>query len=94
MGFGIRFEVAILPVLGETVAIAVVASNLIAFAVYYKNHSNGTERGRNDEDQNSALQCLNHASASGRCLSVAEGAALRKGRHSGQQQDESRQPQP
>jgi hypothetical protein len=38
----------------------VLASDLIAFATHYKNHANGSERGRNDEDQNAVAQSLNH----------------------------------
>src|SRR5947209_7170423 len=82
-----------LPVLGGF-ATVVGASNLIEFAMNNKNHTDRSERGRENQDQNPALQCLDHSSAGRSRLSVTERAALGKSRHSGQQQDQCCQGKP
>src|SRR5207244_2506140 len=81
---------AILPVLAPFARV-VRPFKLIAFAMDNENHANGCECGRNDKDKNPAAQCLNHSSACGSRLSIAERAALGKSRHGRQQQDQSRQ---
>ena len=82
--------VAMLPVLARF-APRVAASNLIALAMQDKNHANGSERRRDDQDQYPAAQCLNHPRPRGSRLSVAKRATLGESRHGGQQQDQYRQ---
>ena len=72
----------------------ILPSDLIAFVMHNENHAHGCESGRNDKDQNAALQRSNHSSASGSRLGITERAALGKSGHSGQQQDQSCQRKP
>ena len=65
--------------------------NLIALVIHNKNHADRSERGRNDQDQDPALQRLNHSRARGSGLGVAERATLGKGRHRREQDDQSHQ---
>ena len=50
----------------------------MAFAIHNENHADRHEGGRDDEDQDPAAKGLNHASAGGRRLGIAEGTALGK----------------
>ena len=61
----------------------ILPSDLISFVMHNKNHANGCKSGRNDKDQNPALQRRNHSSASGSSLGITERAALGKSGHSG-----------
>src|ERR1700674_652869 len=61
----------------------ILPSDLIAFVMHNENHAHGCECGRNDKDQNAALQRCDHASASGSRLGITERAALRKSGRSG-----------
>jgi hypothetical protein len=61
------------------VLIVIFLSELIALAANNKDHANRHESWRNDEDQNSAAQGLNHANARGSGLGIAQGAALGEG---------------
>lgn len=53
-----------------------VFSGLITLAVADEDCPYGHKRGRHDEDEDSAFERLNHATACGRGLRVAEGTAL------------------
>jgi hypothetical protein len=83
--------VAKLPVLVRFVPLFC-ASELTVFATHDKNHSNGSERGRNNQNQNPALQCVNHSSSGRSGLRVTQRAALRKSRNGGSEQDDQSQP--
>ena len=61
-------------------------SNLIAFVMHDKKHANRAERGWDDENQNPALQRLDHLRAGKSSLRVAKRAALREGWQSAQHQ--------
>jgi hypothetical protein len=87
MEFAIRLVVAILPVFYR----GLVSLKPIVLATHNENHANGSQRRRNNKDQNPTLQCLNHSSARGSRLSITEGTILRKSRHGGEQQGQSRQ---
>jgi hypothetical protein len=63
----------------------VYAPKLISLVVHNENHANGHQRGRKYKDQNPATQCLNHLSARGGSLGIAQGAALREGWDGGRQ---------
>ena len=58
----------------------VVLASLIAFAIADEDYADRHQRGGSDQDEDAALQCLNHASAGGRGLGIAERAALGSGR--------------
>ena len=56
---------------------------LIAFAINNENHANRHKRRRDDKNQNPTAQGLNHSSAGGGRLRIAERATLREGREQG-----------
>src|ERR1700716_1132402 len=69
----------------------IVLSDLIALAINNENHAYRHECGRNDKDQNATFQCLNHPSAGGGSLRIAERATLGEGRERGGEHGQSNQ---
>jgi len=60
---------------------------LISLAIADEDYADGHQRRGSDQDEDAALQCLNHASAGGRGLGIAERAALGGGRDRREQED-------
>src|SRR5882724_6720060 len=66
-------------------------SDLIALVVQDKNHANGKKRWRDDENQDPALEGLNHPAPGGSRLGIAEGATLGRCRAGRGEREESDQ---
>jgi len=64
---------------------------LIAFAMNNKNHADRHKGWRDDKNQNSTAQGLNHSSPGGGRLRIAERTTLRKGRERSGEHDQRNQ---
>ena len=78
----------VLPVL-PGIVVRFRAPDLIALAEHDKNHANRSQRGRANQDENSASQGLNHFRSGGCSLRITKRAALSGSRDRRQQEDQS-----
>src|SRR5580704_17525599 len=85
MEFAIRLVVAILPVFYR----GLLPLKPIVPSTHDENHTNGSHCGRNDHDQNTTAQSLNHPCPGGGHLSITKRTVLGKSRYRQQQHKQS-----